>query len=471
MKHVETIHDQLLTNELTIVSEYLASNLGCRHKLVSHKKYLEHLAVILVSIYRFNGFDKRRTRDNFDAIFSSSIHKFPFPSHINEIEEKEERLSRKEAYLDNRKFKDHFTAIADSVNRKTYSPFVIILLMNLEFREGVSLDFEFNGVRTVDPGHEKVTGMIKQLSEDDPEDNFFAHENYAVCLFQIDTKTNVGDFRGDIYAKAQTVADYLNTRLDCTQVTVNRSKYLQTLDFENFSSGWSSNYPNAEVQEHRIHFIKDNASNYLKGINDQLKYPLLYTEPLFWEGKRNKDLVKLWQYLENTAPEDEGRSRQVCKTVRNILLYRKRRMVDSIYSEDLVNVLSNMSPYDRKEFPSDTVKRLRKRNVDLDIYEATKHSKNSFIRSLGQHWRTDRKRATDAVLAKHYNDVLVESRAFRNMVLHDGNFHPELKIRLETCLPYLATKYRFQCIDLVLANGMRKDYAKLIASKVGTKKH
>ncbi len=461
---IETIHDQLQTNELTVISDFLASNLGCRHKLVTHKTYLEHLAVTLVSIYRFNGFDKQQTRDNFNAIFSSSIYKFPFPSHIDEIEEKEERLSRKESYLNERNFRGHFTAIPDSVNRKVYSPFVIILLMNVEFGCGASLDFEFNGVRTVDPGHEEVVRMIKILSDSEMEKDFFDHKNFAVCLFQINTKTNVGDYRGDIYAKAQTVADYLNTRLGYNKVTVNRSKFLQTLDFENFSSGWTSESSNAKIPDYRIHFIKDNASSHLKDINERLKYPLLYTEHLFWESKRNKDLIKLWQYLENTTPEEFGK-RSVCRTVSNILLYRKHRIVNSVYAQDLINVVSNMSPYDRNEFPSDMVRRLRKRDRDLDIYEATKHSQNSFIRSLGRHWKADKKRATDDEFAKHFNDLLVEARAFRNMVLHDGNYHPALKIRLETCLPYVATQYRFQCIAIVQANSRRKDYSRLIVAK------
>ncbi|TXF89332.1 hypothetical protein FUA23_11345 [Neolewinella aurantiaca] len=461
---IEAIHDQLQTNELTVISDFLASNLGCGHKLVTHKAYLEHLAATLVSIYRFNGFDKRQTRDNFNAIFSSSIYKFPFPSHIDEIEEKEERLSRKKSYLNERNFRGHFTAIPDSVNRKIYSPFVIILLMNVEFGSGASLDFEFNGVRTVDPSHEEVVRMIETLSDSEMEKDFFNHENFAVCLFQINTKTNVGDYRGDIYAKAQTVADYLNTRLGYNKVTVNRSKFLQTLDFENFSSGWSSESPNAKILDYRVDFIKDNASSHLKDINDRLKYPLLYTEHLFWESKRNKDLIKLWQYLENTTPEEFGK-RPVCRTVSNILLYRKQRMVDSIYAADLINVLSNMSPYDRNEFPSDMVRRLRNRDIDLDIYEATKHSQNPFVKSLGRHWKVDRKRAADDEFAKHFNDLLVEARAFRNMVLHDGNYHPALKTRLETCLPYLATQYRFQCISIVQANSWRKDYGKLITAK------
>lgn len=466
---LEATSEALKKSELKYLVECLASNLGCPHKLKTHKKLLEYLAVTLVSIYRLNGFGKKQTRKNFDAIFSRSIHQFPFPSHIYEIENKEERMARKEEYLANRKFTDHFTAIDDSVNRKVYTPYVIVLLHNVKIEPGALLDLEFNGVRVVGPANNTVIKIKEALLKEDPEDTFFNHEDYAVCMFQIEVKTNVGDQREYIYAKAQTLVNYLNARLGSSRITVNRNKYLETLNFETFGSGWSSDSPYATIRKGRIPFLQDNASSYLKEVLPSLKHTLLYTENLFWEGKNENDLVKLWQYLENSTPTDEKGSRHVCKTVRNILLYRKSHLVDSIYSEDLINVLSSMSPYDRDEFPDDIVQLLRKRDLDIDIFEVTKHSKDPFIRSLGQHWRVDRKRAADAAFADHWNDILNEARAYRNMVLHDGNFHTPLETRLNVCLPYVTTKYRFQCIDLVMKAQRRKNYAKLIMFKVDKK--
>lgn len=466
---LEAMMNVLKEKELSCLVKSLSSNLGCPHKLITHKGSLEYIAVTLVSIYRFNGFDKNQTRKNFDAIFSKSIYQFPFPSHINEITDKEERLAKKEEYLANRKFTHHFTAIADSVNRETYKPYVVVLLHNIDVESGTSLDLEFNGVRVVDPANEIVVKMQEALLAADPEDTFFKHTNYAVCMFQIEIKTDVGNHREHIYAKAQSLANYLNGRLGSSQISVNRHKYLETLDFETFGSGWSSNTPHATVRPGRIAFLQDNASNYLKEVAPALKHTLLYTENLFWEGKNEYDLIKLWQYLENSTPPDYKGNRLVCKIVKNILLYRKCHLVDSIYSEDLINVLSAMSPYDRKEFPDNIVRELRKRDLEMDVFEVTKHSKDPFIRSLGRHWRADRKRATNLSFANHWNDILTEARAYRNMILHDGNFHPPLKTRLDVCLPYLATKYRFQCIDLVIKTKRRKDYNKLILSKSNSK--
>jgi hypothetical protein len=167
--------------------------------------------------------------------------------------------------------------------------------------------------------------------------------------------------------------------------------------------------------------------------------------------------------MENTTPADNDNSREVCITGRNILLYRKEWMTKYIYSEDLDNVLSNMSPYDRTEFPDEIVKQYKDRkHNDMDIHSATKHSKNPFVKSLGLHWKEDRSRLTDKSFSQYWNNILVEARGYRNMVLHDGNYNLLLKRKLDVCFPYLVMNYRYACINLVLKYKKRKDYGKLI---------
>ncbi|MCB0630251.1 MAG: hypothetical protein KDD15_10980 [Lewinella sp.] len=473
LKVLKVILRELLQNEISTLVKKLIGFLGCKHKLRKHQPALNFFAVTLASIYRFNGFSIRDAKNRFDSIFSKNLHHFPFPSHIDQIPDKEDRERVMREYLDGRTFAQQFTGIVDGFRSDPFEITFVVKILNVELEKDVNVDFLYDGARIIDPNHDLVLKIKKVISKDEYLDDFLNHENFLICLIQSKISSNVRDFREKIYEQLQSVVDYLNGRTRSVKAVADRSEYLATRDFKKFSSGFSSNYPNVQLDKSYTKLLEDNASSYLKGINKRLKHTLLYTEDLFWKGIIFTDLVKLWQYLENTTPvinTSKGEERLVCETVRNILLFRHEHICQSLYVQDFVNVISNMSAYDVNEFPDEVVKQYRKREYSqISPHLATKHSKNPFVKSIGINWKKDKSRSSQQSFADHWNHILVEARAYRNMIMHDGRANELLRRKLEVCLPYLTLNYRYTCIDLVLANGKRSDYDKLVSSKVKQK--
>ena len=207
--------------------------------------------------------------------------------------------------------------------------------------------------------------------------------------------------------------------------------------------------------------LTDNASNYLEQINEELSSKLFLTQELYWDAKVSNDLVKMWQYLENSCPYNRGK--EVCKVTTGMLLSRKRQMVEHIYYLELEHALSAHSAYDIFEYPEDLISEIQEHDSsNLDVRHYTKHSKNEFLRSLGAEWRMGRSRASTSEFGLYWHGLLVEARGYRNMVMHDGAYNTLLKMRLEVCLPYLVTSYRYACIDLVLKNKNKRKYDNLL---------
>lgn len=471
LKKVET---ELNENELKVLVTDLAGNLGCHHKLKSHKNQLEYIARNLVSIYRFRGYSQLTTINKFNSIFSSSIHNLPFPTHIESITKKELRIKSKEDFIANRNFVQQFEGIVHGLEEKERSGYFVMRILNVDVETNTSIDFYYDGARIIDVNH-----PIAQKSKMAVSDNrythlkdFFLGDNIILCIIQDDIPKDIRNKLDEVKRKLQSVVAYINGRTKSGSANSGSAKadinqYLVTMDFESFGSGFSSVSQNVEINNYELNFLTDTASNYLQEVNDQLKFNLLYSESTFWQGFFEVDLVKLWQYLENSTPVDDNGKTFVQRVVRNILTYRTKRISNFIYHVDLITALSNMSPYNRNEFPDDVVKDFQKRNYgDIDILAATKHSKNLFVKSLGKNWKADSSRKAFSEFAKHWDDIVVEARAFRNMILHDGRYNPILKRKLEICLPYMAQQYMFTCIDLVLQHKSRRHYDKLILSKV-----
>lgn len=469
MKLLRKVEAELKQNELKVLIADLTGYLGCHHNLKSHKDQLEYIARNLASIYRFRGFNRLSAKMKFNSIFSNSIHDFPFPSHIESIAEKQSRIKSKEDFIANRNFVQQFEAIVHGLEEKERSRYFVMRILNVGVETDASVDFYYDGARVIDVNH-----PIAQKSRMAVSDNhyarlqdFFLGDNIVLCIIQDDIPNDIRNKIDGVKRKLQSVVAYINGRTKSGSAKADTSQYLETMDFESFGSGFSSEPQNVEIDNYELNFLTDTASNYLQEVNDQLKFNLLYNESTFWQGFFEVDLVKLWQYLENSTPVGRNGKRHVQRVVKNILTYRAKRISNSVYHNDLITVLGNMSPYDQNEFPDDVVKNFRKRNYgDIDILKATKHSENLFIKSLGKNWKDDSSRKALSEFAEHWNDIVIEARAFRNMILHDGQYNPMLKRKLEVCLPYMTQQYMFTCIDLVLRHKSRRHYDRLILSKV-----
>lgn len=459
ISEIRRIHQEYKTKLFDENFETLFSFLKCPHSLTKHEKEIIFCTQILVSQFRLNGYSKQHVENAIDRIFSRD--KFPFPPHITAIKDHDELIKAEQLFLEQRDFKEQFYGLKYLLTRhESQNGIFIYAIENCSIDAHLKDTFkiQLDKVTFISPTHQLLNGLRKFIDENDQKsynrikkgvlkDNTllaYLTLNYDTLDFAKVTGLNI------VTQELNQFNNYTNADLK-----VNTKHFLFTKDFSEIEGG-SISFGNdhlSHIRKDNLETLEKNPYQTLRNVASNAKNQILHNESVFFKSLGNDSLSFYWHYIENTFWAIDINEPRTIQNKFSILLLNQLPKLKKDFFWQMNSLIFPFFGFDYKELglEEDDIfisagPNSKKMDPNFNILSFESKITSPFLKCLISYYKQFDSIPRHKKWIQYFESLIFELYNYRNSELHTGIVNEYSKIKLQSVLPTLVNKVRWDLI-------------------------
>lgn len=443
---LKSLRNELKENLIDLAISSLISLLGCRHKLKHHMRGINFWTLVLVTEFRYRNHSSKDIEDVPSKIMSNDINVFPFSKEIETRSNQENYGELRKEHLKTMGFKGRFLAIKNLIEKESYTCHFLFRINNIS-----SVDNEFkltyDDVTFISPYHTEM-----KLVRSSAKKSFLSKE-----FFQSKNKFIIGYIQLEFYSrdiavnlavnKIKNAVSYLNRKIK-SDSKLDADFYLTSKDFTSTGSGRTYKEDLKKINERDFRQIDDNPFSFFRELSGNTIKPFLFFEHDYQSAIRENDVSKLWQYLENIIANNSVFKGIEKEVISNILLLNYRKYSKIQLRTDFVNSVSPFSIDSTSIGLTSNEQEYIIRNPRIiNPNNYTKKIKRPFVSELIKLYKKNASKRNLSQVKEYYMSLLTEGYELRNMMIHRGEAHPKVELKMKLLFPLLVARFRKNLID------------------------
>ncbi len=454
LKSLVKFRDELNRTLFKRALKAIISYLKCTHDIDEHKTDLIHYTNILVSEFLLNDRTKTDTANVFQKIITREIKDFPFPKSFLERNKEGNLEEAKKAFIENRTFDQQFEGIYNLLKQQGNRYYFLFRIYNIKADN--TFYFKYNKVTFYHPKHEKLKDLNVASHKDGFHKDFFSNDEMLVAVVRVNYySTEIAETNAVKLINEE--LPFLNKVCEANAY-LEKHSYMITSKFKTFGGRWSRNERAHTISENERDILQDNPYRFLRKANRNCKAHLLKYESLFITAINSNDISDYWKYLETLLAVKSSNDKGVIETVSSLLLLNANEFHKSSLKNYIENCVHHLSypesliglSKERQQFYYSQLSSKGKLNFEQLLSEI----KHPFINHLSKIYLKPLTKENFKRLKHHYERILDETYAQRNIITHVGEANNKALISLYSTLPRLVMRFRWVVFD-----GMKRKIA------------
>lgn len=448
LAELKALRNGLRENIIDLTISSLISLLRCKHKLRHHIESINFWILVLVTEFRYRNYSFKDIQDIPSKIMSNDINEFPFPKGIEAKSNQKNYDKLREGYLKTMGFEGRFLAIKSLIEKDSNICHFLFRINNLS-----SMDKEFkliyDDVTLISPYHTEMKLVRSSVRKKFCSKEFFKSKNkFIIGYIQLEFYSR--DIAVSLaISKIKNAVNYLNRKMK-SESRLDINFYLMSKDFTYASSGRTFKEDLKKIDERDFLQLDDNPFSYFRALSSNTIKSFLLFEHNYQTAIRENDISKLWQYLENiiaTNSAFKGVEKEK-DVISNILLLNYRKYSKNQLRYDFA---STVSPFSIDSNSIGLTNR-EQEYIFSNRYEINPNKykakiKRPFVSELIKLYEKNASRRNLSQVKEYYMSLLTEGYELRNMMIHRGETHPKVELKMKLLFPLLVARFRKNLID------------------------
>jgi len=446
LPELKSLANELKENIIDETLSALVSLLRCRHKLRHHIEGINFCTLILVTEFRYRNYSEKDIRDVISKIMSKDIDKFPFPIEIKEKSNQVDYDKLREEHVRTRGFKGQFLGIKSLIEKESNTCYLLFRINNLS---STYKDFKliYDDVTFISPYHSEIRLVRSSAKKDLFSKEFFQSKNkFIIGYTQVEFYSHEME-KSIAIDKIQNAVNYLNRKMK-SESKLDSDFHLISKDFTACGSGRTYKANLKKIDKVDFLRLDDNPFSYFDNLSSNTIKPFLFFEHDYQKAILENDVSKLWQYLENVIMTNPSFEKKKKNVISNIILLNYRKYSKNQLRIDFVNTVSgfNIAPASIG-LTSKEQQFIMRNPMTINPNNYKKKIKRPFVSELIKLYQKNASKRNLSQVKEYYMSLLTEGHELRNMMIHRGEAHPKVEMKMKLLFPLLVTRFRKNIID------------------------
>lgn len=466
LENVIKIKAELNENLFPFAHKALFTFLVCSHPLAKHKKDIQLLTQLIITIFRFKEITKKQVSKYIERLLTRDKYEFPLPLNILKEVQSESFIELRDNFLENRDFKNQFEGLKNILEaystRKGYFIYPIAGI-HLNDKQQKMFSVKFDKVTFISSKHQLLKKLRISVHQNDKSEKIIAKlyptffkkgSVLSIIEMNYEKKKDTAIIAKEIVEKE---LSFLSTYFNTTKLRVVRDDFLWASNFED--NLWWGNveilgkranlcFPN----EYQINDVLDNPFSRLRKEEIKSSKAILFNEWVFLKAFNQNDLSAYWLYIENLFWRKNLEKRVIKESFVNLsqsiipdLLNEYNSSIAFLaYSfhvpepEEMIGLTDN----EAKEIFNST--KCEKKDFNWKHY--LPKLKHDFFKDVVVNYLKLSSKKESLSWRNYFSNIAQELSDYRNSELHSGLINEFSRVKLNFILPDIMNLIRWEII-------------------------
>lgn len=436
----------------------------CNIRTHDHKLDIAKWAHVIVAYTRLENFSKSEVYHLPQRILSRDIQVYQFPKKILELKhiKPKEFVTAADKHLKRRTLLSQLKGLKNIIEAPAYQlGWYLFPIQNTSFQHQIykMIDVTVNKVSFVWSMHPKLseirTAMRANAKHRGSEKAYkkYFRRTTIIAMVQVNYERTRGS-KNFAYRQVLQELSSLNNYFG-TEMSSSSDDILFTTDFKSGSFEYNREWPaDMNVSNKHILDAKNNPYLQLSKYVSPVVDVLLNSEGVFTRAYALKDPAGLWQYLENIFWfPGIGNNKKVKGGFAKIALRIIPQYIAQVQNSFAYAVKMNWHEIDigilqtdREEIYQEVIQNM---NSEYDFQKYAKSWKRLFLSYFLKQLLHISEPTSLIAWESHFSALISELKSYRNFAQHQGGYNKYSVLKLETLMPYLISKIRWEMIHEV----------------------